>query len=407
MLKEFFNSMSNGPQGSEDVAELVVTALGTSGRHYICWKTNSGEYRQRSHGLPTRLQEWLCPADGTTRDFETLQVILLSDDAFWASDKNGEIRNESPSVALKQLRRSLTFHDGNLSSTHQRRLSRGRDFEESLERPRSSTLPATLSREQGGPRRQQQLRPLLSHHARAPSIDKPRLGPAVPVALRRRGGSASSPSPMRPQSIDTTLPWELGVLREQPTPKLDPDPAAPPKARDGNTPRPYHASGPAREKSVNGGNNASSPLAAAAATPVRHQKPAYRDAGMQTDPEPTPTPATKPYREEHCRECGCRSRNHDAQRDSAVSFGLGSKAGSSRRPSFDTALTRPDSGVFDESEPGGWADPYPYPDPARHHHYDHHHAAVMANPIAMGRMQDYFRSATYVLGAALHPQGMG
>lgn len=47
MLTEFFNSMTNEIDDDEQAAELVVTALGTSGTHYICWKTNSGEYRQR------------------------------------------------------------------------------------------------------------------------------------------------------------------------------------------------------------------------------------------------------------------------------------------------------------------------------------------------------------------------
>ncbi|KAI0457016.1 hypothetical protein F5B21DRAFT_106507 [Xylaria acuta] len=347
MLKDFFDSTTNGAGDDEDISELVVTALGTSGTHYICWKTNLGEYKQRSYGLPAQLQEWLFPSDGTTRDFATLQVILLSDNAFWASDKNGEIRNDGPS-SLKQLRRALTFHDGSLSSTHQRRLSRGRDFEQNSERPRSSTLPATLSRENTITRRQ--LRPLFSH-SRTPSLDKPRLGPAVPVAIRRQGRT----SPIRPRSIDTTLYNELEVLKEQPTP------------------RPNAAGDYGHGRQEESNTRQTQPTSAV------YNRPSYVDAGMQTEPEPVPD-----VMEHEPQECRCRTQDHNSQRDSAVSFGLSSK---SVQSGIDTPITRPDSGFFES----GWV----YP------------STVVGNPIVMGRMQDYFRSTTYVLGAALHPQGMG
>lgn len=46
------------------------------------------------HSLPASLHSWLFPSDGTTRDFETLQVTLLHDDEFCASDKNDKIASE-------------------------------------------------------------------------------------------------------------------------------------------------------------------------------------------------------------------------------------------------------------------------------------------------------------------------
>ncbi|KAI1736684.1 hypothetical protein F4680DRAFT_431416 [Xylaria scruposa] len=352
MLKDFLDSTTNGVDHDEDIAELVVTALGTSGTHYMCWKTNSGEYKQRSYGLPAQLQEWLFPSGGTTRDFDTLQVILLSDNAFWASDKNGEIRNDGPSP-LSQLRRALTFHD---NTTHQRRLSRGRDFEQNSERPRSSTLPASLSRENATTRKQ--LRPLFSH-SRTYSLDKSRLGPAVPVAVRRQGRA----SPIRPRSIDTTVYPELEVLREQPTPR--------PNASLPITSGPRHNATGAHghEQQEEDNTRHAQPISAV------YNRPSYVDTGVQTEPEPTPDAV-----DHEPRECRCRVAGYNSQRDSAVSFGLSSKPS---RSSVNTPITRPDSGFFES----GWACAPP----------------IVANPIVMGRMQDYFRSTNYVLGAALHP----
>ncbi|KAI1311517.1 hypothetical protein F5Y03DRAFT_308864 [Xylaria venustula] len=359
MLKGFPNPTSNGGDEDEEVAELVVTALGTSGTHYICWKTSLGEYRQRSQGLPTKLQQWLFPSDGTTRDFATLQVILLGDDAFRASDKNGEIRNDDSGVP-KQLRRALTFNGSSPPFTQHRRLSRGRDLEQDLERPRSSTLPANLSQENTTRR---QLIPLLSH-SRAPSLDKQRLGPSVPVAFRRQGRT----SPIRPRSIDTTsIPGELEVLREQPTPRSSVQGSSSLQSRRSG---PVY-SGYVRRDEIETGQTRPTSLV--------YHRPNYVDSATQTDPDPAPNHEPK--------GCKCKERDYNTQRDSAVSLSLSSHAYSnSRRPSFDTIVTRPDSGIFESS----WDSP-----------------AIDTNPIMMGRMQAYFRSTNYVLGAALHPQGMG
>lgn len=47
MVADILHSLANNTDDSDGVAQLVVTALGSGGKHYICWKTHSGEYRQR------------------------------------------------------------------------------------------------------------------------------------------------------------------------------------------------------------------------------------------------------------------------------------------------------------------------------------------------------------------------
>ncbi|KAJ2976670.1 hypothetical protein NUW58_g8028 [Xylaria curta] len=382
MLNDIFNSVTGGADDNEDVAELVVTALGSSGTHYICWKTSSGEYRQRSHGLPTRLQEWLFPPNGTTRDFATLQVVLLGGNGFLASDKDGEIRNDGAST-LKELRRTHTFHEDSASSStrQQRRLSRGRDLEQSLDRPRASTLPATLSRENVIATKQ--LRPLLSH-SRTPSVDKPRLGPSVPVALRRQ----SRASPIRPISIGPSHHVELEVLKEQPTPR--------PSVTPQNSLTPRHDitryNGPERREEGD--------VKWAQQTPIAYHRPSYADSSTQTEPEPEPTPEPTPVpapevvSDHACPECGRRLQDSNAVRDSVASFDVDSKLSmsytNSRRSSIDTGITRPDSECYEQDEQE-WAEPPP----------------MLTNPIVMGRMWDYFKSPHYVLGQAIGPQGWG
>ncbi|KAI0190115.1 hypothetical protein F4808DRAFT_444939 [Astrocystis sublimbata] len=402
MLKESLNTTTNGGGEEEDIAELVVTALGTSGTHYMCWKNTSGEYKQRSYGLPAQLHEWLFPTDGKTRDFQSLQVILLSDDGFYASDKNGEIRNDSP-LPIKQLRRastiydananqpalvrrSTTFNDGNQSAvttTSQRRLSRGREYyEQNSERPRSSTLPATLPRENTITGKE--LKPLFSH-SRTPSVDKPRLSLLVPVAVRAKRLSQS-----RPRSIDTTFyQRELEVLKEQPTPKpnatFSPRDNAP--SDPGRTPRQVQNNmRQARRSPV-----VRSPAARSPILPIIPTKSRYVDSSMQTDPEPAPEPEVR-YIEPP--ECSCRSHGYSSVRDSAVSFGMSSVASMS---GYDTPITKPDFECYDEED---WDCPPPHQEPPCH-------PQVMANPIIMGRMADYFRSTTYTLGASLQPPGYG
>lgn len=46
MLSTRLQELSRDPSDPDGIAELVVTALGSQGSFYICWKTPSGEFRQ-------------------------------------------------------------------------------------------------------------------------------------------------------------------------------------------------------------------------------------------------------------------------------------------------------------------------------------------------------------------------
>ncbi|KAI1503414.1 hypothetical protein F5X99DRAFT_375165 [Biscogniauxia marginata] len=353
MFADLLYSISNDANDAEGISELVVTALGTSGRHYICWKTHSGEYKQHSNGLPRRLQEWLFPADGSTRDFETLQVILSGEDEFWASDKYGDIRSGSTD-ARKQLRRSLTFNDDPLSPANKHRLTRSRTLSmETTERRRSSTLPSfspTANPPSGKVSR------IQVNHDRTPSVDKlRRLSVTPPAAQQNRRWTA------RPRSIGYMGLEELAVLKEIPSPKpvgAPPSNFSNPRA---NLPHPHCSCG-----CHNNGLSIQVPHAAAA-----RPRPVYADACVQTEPLPGSEPPE--YNFQH----------HRISSVTTISSGEETESGS-QRSSFETTITRPDM----DSLKSSWKFQPPQ------------------NPIIMGRMQDYFRSTTYILGQALHPRGM-
>jgi hypothetical protein len=50
--------------------------------------------------LPECLNGWLFPTDGQTRDLQTLQVSLGSNDEFFASDKDGKLSSRDPSCQV-------------------------------------------------------------------------------------------------------------------------------------------------------------------------------------------------------------------------------------------------------------------------------------------------------------------
>lgn len=43
---ERLSAISTDSSDGDGMTELVVAALGSFGRYYICWKTRSGEYKQ-------------------------------------------------------------------------------------------------------------------------------------------------------------------------------------------------------------------------------------------------------------------------------------------------------------------------------------------------------------------------
>ncbi|KAH9999708.1 hypothetical protein F4779DRAFT_605250 [Xylariaceae sp. FL0662B] len=356
MLADVLSSLSSDANDSEGVLQLVVTALGSDGQHYICWKTNSGEFRQRSHGLPKLLESWLFPADGSTRDFETLQVVLSGGDTFWASDRHGEVRSESSGP--DQRLRALTFSDESSSSAAKRRWSRVRVFAKDAERPRSTTLPSSSSTAE----RQSQgslLRPEAGHN-RSPSADKLRRISAVPLNLNQRRSRM-----IRPKSIgDNASSEELGAVKEQPTPRHA-------RAMSTNlssvrSSRPQPCSCGCHE------------LAAKATATASDTKPktVYSDASVQTEPSLDP--------ETGFDELPSRRRHRRRRSSSATIDSFDSSYPNSQRLSIDTTITQPDPPYLESK--WQWQP---------------------VNPIMMGRMQDYFRSASYTLGNALQPQGMG
>lgn len=48
-------SISTDENDPEGLKEVVVVAIGTGGRYYVCWKTHGGEYRQGETTNP----QWL------------------------------------------------------------------------------------------------------------------------------------------------------------------------------------------------------------------------------------------------------------------------------------------------------------------------------------------------------------
>ncbi|KAI6081755.1 hypothetical protein F4821DRAFT_18454 [Hypoxylon rubiginosum] len=375
MLANILRSLTDDNSDSGGIAQLVVTALGSGGQHYICWKTHSGEYRQQSNGLPKALQDWLFPADGSTRDFETLQVILSSEDSFFASDRNGEVRSE-PSSTQQRLRRALTFSGENSPPTTKRWTSRAREHSVGeSERPRSNTLPSaspTTVDHLPAPH----LKPPTSH-GRSSSADKLRRISLVSMAFNQQRRSWAT----RPRSVVSGAE-DLGVLKEQPSPRRAERPRTPAKSP---TPPPPTTATEDRCTCGHHDNNYDNTRAPTPRLNINIKpRTGYADASIQTDPTPSPDLMDGFHHRRNTRH---------SRRESSVSTASTFESSyrsnnSSKRSSFETTTTRPDSQCFSDS---GWEKQWQPP--------------LVANPIIMGRMQDYFRSSNYTLGAALQPQG--
>ncbi|XDG06249.1 hypothetical protein ABKA04_005864 [Annulohypoxylon sp. FPYF3050] len=386
MLADILQDLANDTSDSDGVEQLVVTALGSCGQHYICWKTHSGEYRQRSNGLPKPLQDWLFPADGSTRDFETLQVILSGDNTFWASDRNGEVRSEPPGPQ-QRLRRAMTL-SGDSFNTSPRQAGRPRGLSrgEADERPRSSTLPTgspTVDHLPGP-----HLKPPASH-SRSSSADKLRKIALVPLAFNQQRRSWA----MRPRSLVYGHD-DLGTVKEQPSPKRRSTPSAP-AVKTPRTPAPVIA---ADDNCTCGchsdGTKGAHRQVPRVEAPKVEEKPKsrYADACVQTDPAPDPEPEVPEDDFHHRRRRHHRRESTSSAASTADSYR--SSYASSKRSSFDTVTTQPDAAEYLESkgigDVRGWQQAY------QPQAWDY-----VPNPIMMGRMQDYFRSSTYTLGAAL------
>ncbi|KAL6158573.1 hypothetical protein ACJBU6_02683 [Exserohilum turcicum] len=91
------------PNDPDSLDDLVVCAFGAFERYYLCWKTRAGEYKQDDYGLPPALKDWLYPSDGSTRDFDSLQVVFGRGEEYFASDKDGKVEHKEPEVRKQTL----------------------------------------------------------------------------------------------------------------------------------------------------------------------------------------------------------------------------------------------------------------------------------------------------------------
>ncbi|KAK8080358.1 hypothetical protein PG997_008176 [Apiospora hydei] len=349
MLSKRLEELSRDPSNPDSIVELAVTALGPQGSFYICWKTRSGQYQQDSHGLPPKLKEWLFPPDNSQRDFGSLQVILgPRDGEFLASDKNGKVDQKptEPSPRPFSLNRASTFAPRDSSSTSRsRRISFISDVPEESDKT-SRRRSATLS----------SLGWATNSNRRTLSLPKVPLDPTETEEQRKSRRTSLLPLTLQavPSAPAPSVERNVSDVRVQAT--LSPTPFAP-SQQESIPEEPQRA--PRVPVSV----------------PVRRPRPVscYADACVQTEvveeeEEPDTPLASYQTKRRHLRE---RSSVSSA---SSV-FSAGSDF-SSRRTSV--------ASDFKVDNGNCWAEEPP----------------VLANPICMGRMQDYFRAGSYQLGDA-------
>lgn len=54
MLANALKAIGEDSSPTEGIAELVVTALGSGGQYYICWRTQLGAYKQSAYSSKCR-----------------------------------------------------------------------------------------------------------------------------------------------------------------------------------------------------------------------------------------------------------------------------------------------------------------------------------------------------------------
>jgi hypothetical protein len=67
-------------------------------RRSLCLGTRTYLQMIDGYDLPPALKEWLYPADGTTRDFATLQIVFGRGEEYFASDKDGKLEFKEPEI---------------------------------------------------------------------------------------------------------------------------------------------------------------------------------------------------------------------------------------------------------------------------------------------------------------------
>ncbi|KAK8051798.1 hypothetical protein PG993_003183 [Apiospora rasikravindrae] len=386
MLSKRLEELSRDPSNPDSIVELAVTALGPQGSFYICWKTRSGQYQQDSHGLPPKLQEWLFPPDNSQRDFGSLQVILgPREGEFLASDKNGKVDQKptEPSPRPFSLNRASTFAPrDSYSTSRSRRISFISDAPEEPDktsRRRSATL-STLGWASNSNRRTLSLPKVPLDPTETEEQRKSRRTSLLPLTLQA--------VPSAPVPLSNGFDYSNNTSRT---------PSRSSSLRSSSSNHSLNSTPPSRERRErreSSGNSQSDPFAPSqqasipeepqrtprvpvVSTPVRRPRPVscYADACVQTEvveeeEEPDTPLAAYQTKRRHLRE---RSSVSSA---SSV-FSAGSDF-SSRRTSV--------ASDFKVDDGNCWAEEQQQP--------------VLANPICMGRMQDYFRAGSYQLGDA-------
>ncbi|PHH90547.1 hypothetical protein CDD83_3352 [Cordyceps sp. RAO-2017] len=366
MVDSLLGAISDDVYDSDEAAAPVVTALGSGGRYYICMKTRSNEYKQYSQGLPKTLHEWLFPADGSTRDLETLQVILIGDDGFRASDKQGELRSDEQRSS-PSFQRRMTWHSQKFASAGEEPAdnnSSNRPDGQTQLRRRPSTIPHPSAA----------LAQSSLTHARSSSVDKSSVRSRIARLQRKATDPGDVPRlPAGPKEEESS--GDLGPEMISRPPSMLPS-----KPLSRRSWRPIAAD---RDEEASSQGDAHKPDPEAQSQSSDVSQPVrstvsfrYADAAVQTEPSPTPPvssssppPPPPPQPQKSCT-CQC----HESASLYADSQSIDGDGGFGIPIRYHSPIS--DSGSFS-------------PD----FHY--------FNPIAMGKMQEYFRSTTYALGDAL------
>ncbi|KAF2001992.1 hypothetical protein P154DRAFT_595600 [Amniculicola lignicola CBS 123094] len=406
-LYERLERIPQDPTDPESLEDLIVCAFGAFERYYVCWKNRSGEYRQDGHDLPDSLQDWLYPADGSTRDFETLQVVFGRGDDYFASDKNGKLEYKEPEVKKPE-----PPSDDMMDKPALRR-SRTVSFIRPLSDPSSKTFPEPSYRDSMARPPSLPIVPVIPSRSRSRSNSRPTSDPVMnelESMLSQTSPTTSHPSTAsRPGSRATRTSSITSISTASSTPKDSPinSPVLSQSRPQTRARRPLSMSFSTGlfPKIVEGKTltpTSTTPhfpeddyIPPIPPLPPLPKKSAYTNAGIQNDtlyPEPTPLPPQRPT---------YTYANASVQTDPLPSP-------PPRKPVYTTTTATQTT---------------PLPSPIRPSlHLDTHHSALSTssdaeyqyqyptpidlppaapNPVFMGRMLDYFNRPGYKLGDSL------
>jgi len=392
-----------------------------------------------SFGLPKPLQTWLFPADGSTRDFTTLQVILGRNDEYFASDSKGKISShtksndeekaESGSMTSPQsgsprlvrklsnpppLSRTRSMSPGGSSyipgQPFQLQRSRTERFGSNPPPPVPRIAPIanngpSLYQQQGqqpdSPRNNGTSRFPLGHRSTGSGVSN---SPPLPIMSQPGEGSRAMPRffssnrpPTRPAA--SNIPNQSGLAN------VPPSTVANTSFGPGSANTPY-SRGPSRLSIDNTQQQRMAQEPAPALPPPQSPvKQKTRPRNVYFDP------STRMMTPEHSPE---RFQNSAGTSDKSVQF-ASQPRNTSSKPQMDEEV-KPRARMEHSSQNPTYADASTQTDkPPRksrstgtQRHAEHLRAKIevvqdhIAVPMALGSMMDYFRSPSYQLGDALN-----